>query len=164
MLLLSRISRFATAFLLFIGFFACLASAQELSPAQETRAKALFEELRCVVCQNQSIASSDADIAKDLRSIVRSQVAEGKSNGEVKDFLVSRYGEFVLLKPPFALHTLLLWLAPLLLLVLAGLLLWSQRGRSKSVKNSQSLSDDEWAEVEALLKSSEADQGAPTKP
>ena len=111
---------------LLAGFLASGTSAQELTPDQEIRAKALFEELRCVVCQNQSIASSDADIAKDLRSIVRSQIAEGKSSSEVKEFLVSRYGEFVLLKPAFALHTLLLWLAPLLLLVLAGLLLWSQ--------------------------------------
>lgn len=85
-------------------------------PALEARARALSAHLRCLVCQNQSIDDSDAPLAKDLRLLVRERLVAGDSDSEVTSFLVARYGEFVLLKPPFAMHTLLLWLTPLLLL------------------------------------------------
>jgi cytochrome c-type biogenesis protein CcmH len=85
-------------------------------PALETRARALSAHLRCLVCQNQSIDDSDAPLAKDLRLLVRERLVAGDSDTDVTNFLVARYGEFVLLKPPFAMHTLLLWLTPLLLL------------------------------------------------
>lgn len=84
--------------------------------ALEARARALSAHLRCLVCQNQSIDDSDAPLAKDLRLLVRERLVAGDSDAEVTNFLVARYGEFVLLKPPFGTHTLLLWLTPLLLL------------------------------------------------
>lgn len=89
-------------------------------PVLEARARALSANLRCLVCQNQSIDDSDAPLAKDLRLLVRERLVAGDSDAEVTHFLVARYGEFVLLKPPFATHTLLLWLTPLLLLAAAG--------------------------------------------
>ena len=84
-------------------------------PAKEARARDLSRELRCMVCQNQSIDDSDAPLARDLRLLVRERIAAGDSNSQVLDFLVARYGEFVLLKPRFERQTMLLWLlAPLL--------------------------------------------------
>ena len=89
-------------------------------PALETRARALSKELRCMVCQNQSIDDSDAPLARDLRLLVRERITAGDSNGQVIDFLVARYGEFVLLKPRFGMGTALLWLAPVIALVIGG--------------------------------------------
>jgi cytochrome c-type biogenesis protein CcmH len=86
-------------------------------PALEARARNLSSELRCLVCQNQSIDDSNAPLAKDLRLLVRERLTKGDSDNQVLDFLVSRYGEFVLLKPRFELHTLLLWAVPPLVLV-----------------------------------------------
>ncbi len=88
-------------------------------PALEARARALSAELRCMVCQNQSIDDSDAPLAKDLRLLVRERLAAGETDGEVKAFLVARYGDFVLLRPPLEWRTALLWSAPFLVL-LAG--------------------------------------------
>src|SRR3569833_2481180 len=93
-------------------------------PAQEARARALSRELRCMVCQNQSIDDSDAPLARDLRLLVRERIATGDSDNQVIDYLVARYGEFVLLKPRFSLHTLLLWLLPPLAVIGCGLALW----------------------------------------
>ena len=93
-------------------------------PAKEARARDLSRELRCMVCQNQSIDDSDAPLARDLRLLVRERIAAGDSDSQVIDFLVARYGEFVLLKPRFTPHTLLLWLLPPLALVGGGLALW----------------------------------------
>ena len=89
-------------------------------PALEARARALSSELRCLVCQNQSIDDSDASLAKDIRLLIRERIAKGESNAEVRDFLVSRYGDFILLKPPFKRETLLLWLSAPLTLTLGG--------------------------------------------
>jgi cytochrome c-type biogenesis protein CcmH len=87
-------------------------------PALESRARELSSELRCLVCQNQSIDDSDADLARDIRVLIRDRIAKGESNDTVRDFLVSRYGDFILLRPPLKSQTLLLWLsAPLTLLV-----------------------------------------------
>jgi cytochrome c-type biogenesis protein CcmH len=90
-------------------------------PAQEERARTIGRELRCLVCQNQSIEDSDADLARDLRRIVREQVAAGRSDRQVVDFLHDRYGDFVLLRPPFTAATALLWASPAVAL-LGGLL------------------------------------------
>jgi len=90
--------------------------------AEEHRFHALVSELRCVQCQNQSLADSNAQIAQDLRREVLGLMRQGRSDGEIKDFLVERYGEFVLYRPPFAAHTWLLWLAPALLVLVGGLL------------------------------------------
>src|SRR6185437_7255858 len=109
---------------------ACLAAAPVFAvqpdemlkdPALESRARTLSQELRCMVCQNQSIDDSDAPLAKDLRVLVRERLTAGDTDNQVIDFLVSRYGEFVLLKPRLSLHTILLWAAPFAVLVIAAL-------------------------------------------
>jgi cytochrome c-type biogenesis protein CcmH len=99
-------------------------------PVLEARARTLSQELRCMVCQNQSIDDSDAPLAKDLRVLVRERLTAGDSDGQVMDFLVARYGEFVLLKPRLSWHTALLWLAPFTVFLLGawGLIaLWRRR-------------------------------------
>ena len=89
-------------------------------PVLERRAREISAGLRCLVCQNQSIDDSDASLAKDLRLLVRERLTAGESDSQVRDFLVARYGEFVLLKPSFSGHNLLLWLGPFAVLVLGG--------------------------------------------
>ena len=98
-------------------------------PALEKRARAISAELRCLVCQNQSIDDSDAPLAKDLRTLVREQLVQGKSDEEVLDFVVARYGEFVLLKPPLSAGTVLLWATPFVVLLIAGSMLLMRRKR-----------------------------------
>ena len=102
----------------------CLAAASDPAerlpdPAQEAQARGIFRDVRCLVCQNESIDDSQAELAADLRKIVREQVRAGRSDGEIKGFLIDRYGEFVLLTPRFSLGNLALWVAPFLV-VLAG--------------------------------------------
>src|ERR1700704_4380168 len=107
-------------------------------PAKESRARDLSRELRCMVCQNQSIDDSEAPLARDLRLLVRERIAAGDSDAQVMDFLVARYGEFVLLNPLFKSHTLLLWLLPPLALAGGGLALWAhgrRRGRLAGQEN-----------------------------
>src|SRR6266496_6496236 len=103
-------------------------------PALEARARALSKELRCMVCQNQSIDDSEAPLARDLRILVREHLQAGESDRQVIDFLVARYGEFVLLRPRFSWHTALLWLGPaaVLLIGACGVLLFVRRGRADS--------------------------------
>ncbi len=104
----------------------------ELLPdrAAELRAEAIGHRLRCLVCQNESVEDSDADLARDLRHIIRTRVAAGDSDQQVMDWMVARYGDFVRLKPPFDAQTLVLWFAPLLaLLVGAGAVFLSRRRR-----------------------------------
>ncbi|UGV26124.1 cytochrome c-type biogenesis protein CcmH [Rhodopseudomonas boonkerdii] len=120
-------------------------------PAKEARARNLSKELRCMVCQNQSIDDSDAPLARDLRLLVRERIAGGESDRQVLDFLVARYGEFVLLKPRLELHTLLLWLlTPLVLIGGAGALWWQTR-RRKSHDTIAALTVEEEARIERLL-------------
>lgn len=89
-------------------------------PKLEHRAREIDKELRCLVCQNESIDDSDADLAHDLRLLVRQRILAGDSNEQVKQYIVARYGKYVLLKPPFDAETYLLWFGPLILLVCAG--------------------------------------------
>jgi len=105
-------------------------------PAMEMRARELSRELRCMVCQNQSIDDSDAPLARDLRLLVRERLVKGDSDRQVRDFLVARYGEFVLLRPPLRWHTLLLWfLAPAALLAgIGGLILLARRRRTEGTE------------------------------
>jgi cytochrome c-type biogenesis protein CcmH len=93
------------------------------NPALEARARAVGQELRCLVCRNQSIDDSDADLAHDLRVLVRQRIAAGDSNAEVIAYIRSRYGDFVLLRPPFDIATLFLWGGPLLILGFGGVAL-----------------------------------------
>ncbi|WP_157271075.1 cytochrome c-type biogenesis protein [Azohydromonas aeria] len=95
-----------------------------LPPAQEARAHRLAQELRCPVCQNQTLAESEAPLAADLRAQVRAQVAAGHSDAQVRDFMVRRYGDFVLYEPPRNAQTLLLWLGPFALLGGGAFVLW----------------------------------------
>ncbi|HZH53291.1 MAG TPA: cytochrome c-type biogenesis protein [Microvirga sp.] len=113
----------ALAAALLIGGMAHAVQPDEVlkDPAMEQRAREISAGLRCLVCQNQSIDDSDAPLAKDLRLLVRERLQAGDTNEQVEQYLVQRYGEFVLLKPTFGAHTLLLWLAPALVLVLGGL-------------------------------------------
>ena len=101
-------------------------------PSQEIRARAISSELRCVVCQNQSIDESDADLARDLRVLIRDRIAAGDSDQEVIDYVVIRYGDFVLLRPPFKGATVVLWLGPLLFagLGVLGIALYYRRQKS----------------------------------
>jgi cytochrome c-type biogenesis protein CcmH len=104
-------------------------------PALEARARAISAELRCLVCQNQSIDDSNADLAADLRVLIRERLSAGDSDTQAVDYLVARYGEFILLKPQFNWHTALLWLAPpAVLLFGAALALAVYRRRSTAVR------------------------------
>ena len=125
-------------------------------PAKEARARELSRELRCMVCQNQSIDDSDAPLARDLRLLVRERIATGDSDSQVIDFLVARYGEFVLLKPRFSPHTLLLWLLPPLALIGGGVALWfySRRRSNEGTASDPALlhlTQEEEARLERLL-------------
>lgn len=93
-------------------------------PALEARARVVGKELRCLVCQNQSIDDSDADLARDLRVLVRERITQGDSNEEVIDYVVSRYGDFVLLNPPFKLKTYALWFGPWVILIFGIGVIW----------------------------------------
>jgi len=120
--------------------------------AKEARARDLSRELRCMVCQNQSIDDSDAPLARDLRLLVRERITAGDSDTQVMDFLVARYGEFVLLKPRFEQRTWLLWLVPPLLLAGGGLALWIYaRRRARAVDAVMALTPDEEARLTKLL-------------
>ena len=120
-------------------------------PALEARARDLSADLRCLVCQNQSIDDSHAPLAKDLRLLVRERLAAGDSDDQVRNYLVQRYGDFVLLKPPLRIGTLLLWGAPLMVLLAGGFgLLRASRRRSASMAT-VGLSADEQARLDKLL-------------
>ena len=120
--------------------------------AGEARARDLSRELRCMVCQNQSIDDSDAPLARDLRLLVRERITAGDSDAQVMDFLVARYGEFVLLKPRFERQTWLLWLVPPLMLAGGGLALWIYaRRRPRAVDAMMELTPDEEARLTRLL-------------
>ena len=136
----------------------CMAAAADPSerladPGQEARARAIFADVRCLVCQNESIDDSEADLARDLRHIVRDQVKAGKSDAEIKRFLTDRYGEFVLLTPRFSLANLALWGGPFLVVIFgAGLLVARLRNRSSD----EELSADDAERVRRLAETDSA--------
>ena len=143
------------AFVLFAWVTAAAAvqpDEQLADPRLEARAREISAELRCLVCQNQSIDDSDAPLARDLRILVRQRLQSGESDGDVRKYLVDRYGDFILLRPPFAASTWLLWMTPLLVLFVgAGVgILRRKRGRS-----AERLSGDEELELARILKAQE---------
>ena len=109
--------RFIILNLLYIFFTISFVNSQENFDYNNIKAKELYEELRCLVCQNQSLLDSDAPLAIDLKNLVLEKLEEGASNDEIKDFLVERYGEFILLKPTFSLKNILLWVAPFMFVI-----------------------------------------------
>jgi cytochrome c-type biogenesis protein CcmH len=121
-------------------------------PALEARARALSAQLRCMVCQNQSIDDSNADLAKDLRLLVRERLKDGDTDQQVLDYLVSRYGEFVLLRPRVNEHTLLLWGMPIFLVLVGGAIVLFQLGKRQKAAAVEGLSDEEQQKLEAILK------------
>lgn len=120
-------------------------------PALEARARALSLELRCLVCQNQSIDDSDAPLAKDLRVLLRERLKAGDSDKQVMSFLVDRYGEFILLKPTFGRHTLLLWGLPFVLLGIGIIIVVMGRRKSRQPATPEGLSAEENEKLKTLL-------------
>ena len=131
--------------------FAVLPNEQLADPKLEARARAISSELRCVVCQNQTIDDSDADLAHDLRVLLRQRLKAGDTDQQAIAFLVNRYGDYVLLKPPFEAETLILWLGPLLVLVAGGIgVMFYLRRRREAVP--ATFTADEQARLDQLLK------------
>jgi cytochrome c-type biogenesis protein CcmH len=153
----ARKTRFLQALFLSISLLAPMPS-HAISPSEmlddpklEARARAIASELRCLVCQNQSIDDSDAPLAKDLRGIVREKLKEGASDEDVRNFLVSRYGDFVLLRPPVKPETLLLWAAPLIALVGGGSAIFlALRRKRREEEEAEALTQEERAQLAAL--------------
>ena len=138
-------------------------------PGKEARARDLSRELRCMVCQNQSIDDSEAPLARDLRLLVRERIAAGDSDNQVIDFLVARYGEFVLLKPRFNPHTLVLWLLPPLALLGGGLALWTYSRRRSKFSDAEDqgllkLTPEEEARLERLIAAETSPESRPEHP
>ncbi len=142
------------ALMLFVSQFPALAvNPDEIlsDPVLEERARNLSSKLRCMVCQNQSIDDSNAELARDLRVLVRERLTDGDSDDEVIAYVVSRYGEFVLLKPRFSMKTLILWIAPAAMLLTGGLILFLMaRGRLRGRAPSP-LTPQEQARIDELL-------------
>jgi len=122
-------------------------------PALEARARMIGRELRCVVCQNQSIDDSAAEVAHDMRVAVRERLTAGDTDRAVMDYMVARYGDYVLLQPPFKARTLMLWLGAPLVLLIAGAALFMAARRRPTVPAPVPLSDEEKQRLDALLKS-----------
>ncbi len=120
-------------------------------PVIEARMAALSKELRCLVCQGQAIAESDSDFAKDVRKVMRTLMEQGRSDQEIMDFLVQRYGDFILFRPPVKGTTALLWVGPFLLLLIAAAILVRTLQRRRQVAAAEALSPEEVRRAEALL-------------
>ena len=118
-----------------------MTSAWALEPEQQARYQSLVHQLRCLVCQNQSIAESNADLANDLRVQVRTQIEAGRSDQEILDYMSDRYGDFVLYKPPLERKTIVLWVGPFLILLLAAFIAW--RSGRRTAKSEPSAPDQE---------------------
>jgi len=121
-------------------------------PVIEARLVSIADELRCLVCQNESLASSRADLAQDLREEVRAQIQQGKTDEQIKQYLVQRYGDFVLYRPAFKPLTWLLWLGPFVLLVLALAMLWRVVRMRRRLAPPQPLQAQDQERAHALLK------------
>lgn len=127
-------------------------------PALEVRARDISRSLRCVVCQNQTIDESDAELARDLRLLVRQRLLAGDSDRQVVDYAVSRYGDFILLRPPVKAQTYLLWFAPMLLIVGAGAVVWLYLARQRRLAEPLPLDPEEQARLAKVLDGREGDE------
>jgi cytochrome c-type biogenesis protein CcmH len=148
------VKRFFAALLLAAAAGGVFGQASEVArpdAATEQRLKDLAEELRCLVCQNQTIADSNAPLALDLRNQIRTQIGQGRSDEQIRDYMVERYGDFVLYKPPFKTSTLVLWLGPLLLLVAGAGVFWTVVARRGPRTQTPADEPGRRARVEALL-------------
>ncbi len=136
--------------LIFVSSLAFAVQPDEMlkDPTLEARARDLSSQLRCLVCQNESIDESDASLARDIRLLIRERITKGESNDQVRDFLVSRYGDFILLKPPLKPETILLWISAPAILLIGGLAIFlaARRERSKATE----LSPEEEARLAEL--------------
>jgi len=132
--------------------FAVEPSERLADPALEARARSLSQELRCLVCQNQSIDDSGADLAHDLRVLLRERIAAGDGDRQALLYIVNRYGDFVLLKPPVEPATYLLWFAPAILLAFGGSGIWLYLRRRRAETEPGPLSPEEQRRVDALLR------------
>jgi cytochrome c-type biogenesis protein CcmH len=128
----------------------------------EQRLKELAEELRCLVCQNQTIADSNAPLAYDLRNQIRAQIAQGRSNDEIRAYMVERYGDFVLYRPPFKASTAILWLGPFVLIALGGVIGWRVVRRRASAPPA-AVAPEQRVKIEALLAGDAPPDQAPGK-
>ena len=128
---------------------------QFTTPELELRYQTLTEELRCLVCQNQNIADSHAELAQDLRRKVYEMLNRGETNPQIIDYMTERYGDFVLYRPPFNMKTLILWLAPILTLLIGGIGFWSLLKRRDN--SNERLSDSERARLDKLLHTKKSD-------
>lgn len=135
---------------LFLLCTCVLAQSGALAPEHEQRYYSLLDELRCLVCQNQTIAESDADLAKDLRDEVKKMLQAGATDSEITEFMVNRYGDFVLYRPPVKPRTWLLWFGPLVFLVIA-LVALTLIVRKHKRAGSVALTEDEQAKVDSIL-------------
>ena len=147
----------SVALLIYVWQISCLAqapsTAQPLStnPALEVQVNTISNELRCLVCQNQTIADSNADLAIDLKNQIRTQLTQGRTQAEILDYMVQRYGDFVLYKPPLKASTWFLWLGPFAILLLAFFFLWRQIQVRKKLLGEQQFSQADLARATALL-------------
>lgn len=142
------------AALIGIAALACAAAADDpgeqlKDPAREARARAMFRQVRCVVCQSESIDESEADLAHDLRRAIRAQIAAGRSDADIRGYLLARYGSFILMKPPFSPATAILWLLPFGALALGGGWLMLQSRKTQNAEDDLSAADEQ--RVAALL-------------
>lgn len=131
--------------------FAKEAAPAATDPAAEARLMKLASELRCLVCQNQTIADSNADLAVDLRNEIREKIESGMGDAEIRDFMVARYGDFVLYRPPLKNITLFLWIGPFLMLAVGGGILYVALKQRRQRVAEPELSHDEQALAESLL-------------
>lgn len=141
-------------FFFFLSLFVFNSSPNENKPIDtqtEQRIRQLSEKLRCLVCQNQTLADSNAELASDLRQQLREQVAAGRSDDEILDYLVQRYGDFVLYEPPFKATTVLLWVGPFVLLAAAALVLVATLRRRRRAPEEPALGPEDKRLVERVL-------------
>ncbi len=148
----------------FVGFASAVFVEERLDdPVKEERVRDIAEGIRCLVCQNQSILDSNAGLARDLRAIVRERILAGDTDDQVQNYLVSRYGDWVLLNPPFKMRTLVLWLSPMLVLLFGGFLVvrFLRRKSAAPTENSVSrpLTDAEKKTFDQLMAEDDGERG-----